>query len=65
MKLETDSAINPGDSGGPLVDDRCAMVGVAHGGSIVANNISFFIEAGEVRQLLEKYYHTVNDNFTQ
>ena len=65
MKLETDSAINPGDSGGPLVDDRCAMVGVAHGGSLVANNISFFIEASEVRNLLEKYYRSVNDRLAQ
>jgi S1-C subfamily serine protease len=65
MKIETDSPINPGDSGGPLVDDRCALVGVAHGQNIVANNFSFFIEAGEVRQLLEKYYRSVGDNFTQ
>ena len=63
-KIETDSAINPGDSGGPLVDDRCAMVGVAHGLDLGANNFSFFIEASEVRQLLERYYRSVNDNFT-
>lgn len=65
MKIETDSPINPGDSGGPLVDDRCALVGVAHGGSVVANNFSFFIETSEVRQLLDKYYRSVGDNFTQ
>ncbi|MCI0683285.1 MAG: trypsin-like peptidase domain-containing protein [Gemmataceae bacterium] len=65
MKIETDSAINPGDSGGPLVDDRCALVGVAHGGSLVANNFSFFIEASEVRQVLERYYRAVNDKLTQ
>lgn len=65
MKLETNSPINPGDSGGPLVDDRCAMVGVAHGGSMGANNFSFFIEASEVRQLLQKYYASVGDNYTQ
>jgi S1-C subfamily serine protease len=64
MKIETDSAINPGDSGGPLVDDRCALVGVAHGGSLVANNFSFFIEASEVRQILERYYRAVNDTLT-
>jgi S1-C subfamily serine protease len=61
MKIETDSAINPGDSGGPLVDDRCAMVGVAHGHVLNANNISYFIDASEVRQLLEKYYKSVGD----
>jgi len=65
MKLETDSPINPGDSGGPLVDDRCCMVGVAHGGSMGANNFSFFIEASEVRQLLEKYYQSVGDRYMQ
>jgi len=63
MKLETDSAINPGDSGGPLVNDRCAMVGVAHGHSLVANNISIFIEVSEVRALLERYYTSVNDKW--
>jgi hypothetical protein len=47
------------------VDDRCALVGVAHGGSVVANNFSFFIEASEVRQLLERYYRAVNDTLTQ
>ncbi len=65
MKVETDSAINPGDSGGPLVDDRAALVGVAHGQNILANNMSHFIEVSEVRQLLEKYYRSVNDTLTQ
>jgi S1-C subfamily serine protease len=63
MKLETDSAINAGDSGGPLVNDRAAMVGVAHGHSLVANNISVFIEVSEVRTLLERYYKSVNDTY--
>jgi S1-C subfamily serine protease len=63
MKLETDSAINPGDSGGPLVDDRCVLVGVAHAHSLVANNISTFIEASEVRSLLERYYTSKNDKW--
>jgi S1-C subfamily serine protease len=61
VKLETDSAINAGDSGGPLVDDRACMVGVAHGHNLLANNLSIFIEASEVRQLLERYYRSIND----
>jgi S1-C subfamily serine protease len=63
MKLETDSAINAGDSGGPLVNDRAAMVGVAHGHSLIANNISVFIEVSEVRALLERYYKSLNDKY--
>lgn len=39
-------------------------VGVARGGSLVANNFSFFIEASEVRQLLERHYLAVNDKLT-
>jgi S1-C subfamily serine protease len=64
MKLETDSAINPGDSGGPLVNDRCTLVGVAHGHSLAANNISIFIEASEVRTLLERYYAKFGEKWT-
>jgi S1-C subfamily serine protease len=61
VKLETDSAINAGDSGGPLVDDRGCMVGVAHGHNLLANNLSIFIEASEVRQILERYYRSINE----
>ena len=53
MKIETDSAINPGDSGGPLVNDRGTLVGVVHGGNIMAQNVSIFIECSEVRTLID------------
>jgi S1-C subfamily serine protease len=64
MKLETDSPINPGDSGGPLVNDRAVMVGVAHAGDFKANNFSFFIDASEVRALVEKYYRSVGETWS-
>jgi S1-C subfamily serine protease len=59
VKLETDSAINPGDSGGPLVNDRCALVGIAHASNILANNMSYFIEVSEVRDVVGRYYQSL------
>src|SRR5207244_4725099 len=63
VKIETDSPINPGDSGGPLVNDRAALVGVAHGARVGARNISTFIELGECRALLEKYFKSIGETF--
>ncbi len=63
MKLETDSALNPGDSGGPLVDERGHLVGVAHGGNAQAKGLSIFIDIGECRKLLEKYYQSIGDTW--
>lgn len=64
MILETDSAINAGDSGGPLVNERGALVGIAHGGHMRANNFSIFIEASECRALIEKYFKSIGETWT-
>lgn len=63
MVIETDSPINAGDSGGPLVDDRGVLVGVAHGSSIGARNLSLFIEVSECRTLMEKYYKSIGETW--
>lgn len=51
----TDSATNHGDSGGPLVNSRGEMVAVVQGGARDANSLSFFIDVGEVRGMLDTY----------
>jgi S1-C subfamily serine protease len=51
--LETQSPTNPGDSGGPLVNDTLQLVGVTQGYDVIARELSFFIDVGEVKKLLQ------------
>lgn len=56
--FETQTPTNPGDSGGPLVNERAQLVGVTEGGwrGDVANLMTTFIDASEVRTFLNEYY---------
>src|SRR5579883_180498 len=51
--LETQSPTNPGDSGGPLVNDALQLVGVTQGADVSARELSYFIDVGEVKKLLQ------------
>jgi S1-C subfamily serine protease len=57
--IETSSATNRGDSGGPLMNDKAELVGVTQGmlvGGDDVRPISFFVEVGEVRDLLKRHH---------
>ena len=51
--IETDTPTNPGDSGGPLLNDKGELVGVTQGGALNASLVSFFVDASEVKRLLD------------
>ena len=51
--IETDTPTNPGDSGGPLLNDKGELVGVTQGGALNASLVSFFVDVGEVKKLVE------------
>lgn len=60
--IETSSATNQGDSGGPLLNNRGELVGVTQGilvGGESVRPISYFIEVGEVRNLLKAHKLTL------
>ncbi len=56
--IETSSATNRGDSGGPLMNEKAELVGVTQGmlvGGDDVRPISFFVDIGEVRDLLRRH----------
>ncbi|MCX7701883.1 MAG: serine protease [Gemmataceae bacterium] len=56
--IETSSSTNQGDSGGPLLNNRGELVGVTQGilvGGEGVRPISYFIEVGEVRNMLKAH----------
>lgn len=53
--IQTDAAINPGNSGGPLINSVGQVIGVNFATTSGADNISFALPIGVVKDRLEEY----------
>ena len=63
VKGETDTPLAMLDSGSPVLNDRGSLVGVGHSGNFSPLGRSVFIDGGEVRLLLEKFYQALGEPF--
>lgn len=53
--LETQLPVNGGDSGGPALNDAGEVVGVCSTSDGSSQNVSYMIDAGEVREMMAAY----------